>query len=118
MDLGLGLGFRPEVIFLTSSGETFNIPLMLTYTIDLGAFEPYAMVGPDIRFVASTTGAGFKTLVVLADFGVGFDYWVTDHLSLGANWRYSLGLTELGTIGPATIKSRDMYILATIGLRL
>ncbi len=117
--------FRPELLYTTSGPDYLNVPLMFAYKFDTGsAFKPYIFLGPevDIRVSSGATvlaTSPFKTLDIRATGGVGADYWVTSQLSLGLNWRYSLGLLNQNNTAAtaADFKIRAMYILAAVGYK-
>jgi len=126
----------PEVLGtedLVLKMEYLEIPVLIKAKFGNGDLKPFIFAGPNIGFLLSAKNdlnaniqeqgsnvdvkADFKSLDLSIDLGAGGEYQVYPTVSLFANARYSLGLSDLNNTNASfnpTIRSQGIQILMGI----
>ena len=113
------LSFRPEVLYQASNPDYINVPLMVSHKTECWhtGIIGFIFLGPEVGFrspMGPRPRDAFNTFNFAIDGGIGAEYKVLEKLTVGVNWRYSLGLTNQSAIAgaAAAFETRDMYFMA------
>ncbi|MCB9267322.1 MAG: PorT family protein [Lewinellaceae bacterium] len=103
-----------------------ELPILARYSLDLGAFRPYAVAGPEIGWMLSAKHAGldvksdFDEFDFLATGGLGLDVEVTDMVFVFAEGRYNYGLYNISSVksSPIDLYNRGVQIMGGVKVGL